>query len=254
MSDAQAEIPKIIQLGPGLYVRQEVDNIAWIDFGDGMLVVDALEQASLEAEVFSAVESTCPGRAVRFVLNTHTHYDHVALNGAFARRLGAQIVNQEVSPLPPEGRWFEGPLRKVHMLPMPGCHTPEDCIVWVEPDGVLFVGDIFGWGCIPLIVNLRRETLTALEETFARLIAYDAKTIVPGHGPLCTTDNLRRWLDHLHELIGQVRELFCAGTDEAKIAQAIRPPADMTDWWRFLKWKHADCVARVIKAVRNGWL
>ena len=254
MSDADADRPKIIQVGEGFYVRQAVDNIAWIDLGEELLVIDALEPPELEAEVFAAIESTCPGKSVRYLLNTHTHYDHVALNAAFVRRFGAEIVNQDITPLAPEGRWFEGSRRKAHMLPMPGCHTAEDCIVFVEPDEVLFVGDIFGWGCIPLIVNLRADTLRTLEETYARLIGMNAKTVIPGHGPLCTTAELGRWIDYLHSLIEQVKTLRQEGKDEGEIASAILPPEDLRPWWRFLKWKHADCVAKVLKAVRNNWV
>jgi cyclase len=254
MSDQAGDTPKMIRLGEGFHVRQAVDNIAWCDLGDDLVVVDALEEGHLEEEVFAAIESTCPGRPVRYVLNTHTHYDHVALNEAFVRRFQAQIVNQGTAPLPPQGRWFRGRLRKAHMMPSPGCHTSEDCVVFVEPDGVLFVGDIFGWGVIPLTVNFRAETLRLLEDTYRRLIGFGAATVVPGHGPLCTSAELQRWLDYLHALIDQVKALVRRGQDDADILQAVTPPDDMTGWWRFLKWKHADSVAKVLRGVRNGWL
>jgi len=254
MSDQEAESPKLIRLGDGFHLRQAIDNIAWMDLGDGLLVVDALEQAELEGEILAAIESTCPAKTVRYVLNTHTHYDHVALNDAFARRFSAQIVNQDVSSLPPQGRWFRGPLRNVHMMPAPGCHTEEDCIILVEPDGVLFVGDIFGWGLIPLVANLRGETLRVLEDTYRRMIGLGAKTVVPGHGPLCTPAELRRWMDYLHGLIDEAKSLCLRGQDDQEILRSLRPPADMSGWWRFLKWKHSDTATKVLKAVRNGWV
>jgi glyoxylase-like metal-dependent hydrolase (beta-lactamase superfamily II) len=253
MSDEEGDRPKLICLGEGFYVRQGIDNIAWMDLGENLLVIDALEQPELEGEIFAAIESTCPGKPVGYVLNTHTHYDHVALNAAFARRK-AQIINQELTPLPEEGRRFGESLRTVHMRPMPGCHTAEDCVVFVEPEKVLFVGDIFGWGCLPLVVNLRADTLGLLERTYAELIASGAKVVVPGHGPLCTTAELGRWIDYLHDLIQQVKSLRGRSRSDAAIQSAVAPPTDMTSWWRFLKWKHADCVARVIKVVRNDWL
>ena len=43
MNDAAAETPKMIVIGDGIHVRQEVDNIAWLDMGDYLLVVDALQ-------------------------------------------------------------------------------------------------------------------------------------------------------------------------------------------------------------------
>ena len=80
------ETPTIVTVAEGFCVRQAVDVIAWIDLGDGVLVVDALEQAHLEQEVFAAITETLGDKPVKYVLNTHPHGDHVALNAAFERR------------------------------------------------------------------------------------------------------------------------------------------------------------------------
>ena len=49
MADATdpADVAKIITVADGLWVRQAIDNITWIDLGDGGLVVDALEEDHL---------------------------------------------------------------------------------------------------------------------------------------------------------------------------------------------------------------
>ena len=164
-------------------------------------MVDALEQPELEKEVLSAIAATLPGRAVRYVLNTHTHYDHVALNAALVRRHGAEVVDNASGEIPSEGKWFQGPQRKALMLPMPNCHTEEDCVVWVPQDRVLLVGDIFGWGLIPLSRELSAETAALLKDTYQRLIDFDAAVVVPGHGPLCSTAELKRWVEYLDWLV-----------------------------------------------------
>lgn len=246
--------PQIIELGPGFYVRQEVDNLTWFDLGGYAIIVDALEQKSLEDEVLELLDRTLASTPVKYLLNTHLHYDHVALNDAFAHHYGCQIVNQQSTPLGPQGRWFQGDRRRAWMLPMGGCHTEDDCIVWVEPDRVLLVGDIFGWGLIPLIQNLRSDTLAHLETCYQRLIEFDATAVVPGHGPLCQTQTLRRWLDYLHWLIEEAKAGCQRGLSDSQIIEQLPPPPDMRDWWRFLKWKHADTVAKVVKSARRGWL
>jgi cyclase len=254
MTDEQAEIPKILTIGPGFCVRQEIDNIAWIDLGEYAIVVDALERPELEAEVLAAIRASVGDKPIRFVLNTHTHYDHVALNEPFERRCGAQIVNALTTEFPAEGKWFEGATRWARMLPAPGCHTAEDCVVWVEPDRALFVGDIFGWGLIPLTVNLRADTAKVLEDTYARLIAMDPLVVIPGHGPLCTAAELRRWLEYFHWLRREIVRACAAGASDEDVLRQTAAPQDMQTWWRFLKWKHQDSVAKVLKAVRKGWL
>jgi len=252
MTTDSADVAKVLKLGDGFYVRQEVDNMAWMDLGGWAIVVDALEKAHLEEEVFDAIASTIGDVPVRYVLNTHTHYDHVALNGAFQRRCGAEIVNQRVAPLGPEGRWIEGPEGRVGMLPSPGCHTDEDCIVWVPREKVLFVGDIFGWGLIPLTSPLSDETVGGLLETYGRLIEFDAAVVVGGHGPLATTNELRRWVEYFRWLLQAVMQ-GCAGhKNDAQIRREMPPPDDMKSWWRFVQWKHRDCLDKVIGAVRSG--
>ncbi len=252
MAADPADVAKIIDVADGFHVRQEVDNTAWISLGDTAIVVDALERPELEDEVFDAIASTLGDTPVRYVLNTHTHYDHVALNPAFERRRGSEIVNARTTAIPPEGRWFEGSRRRAQMLHVPGCHTAEDCVVWVPEDRVLFVGDIFGWGLIPLMSRLDAETAQHLLDTHARLIDFDATTVVPGHGPLCSTAELRRWVDYFHWLREQVSAAITAGKDDLEIMAEVGPPEDMRSWWRFLQWKHEDSLSKVVGAVRRG--
>lgn len=249
-----AGTPEIVTVADGFYVRQAVDNTAWIDLGDYALVVDALEQPELEDEVFEAIRSTLGEKPVRYLLNTHTHYDHVALNAAFQRRFGTEIINQQTSPLPAEGRWFEGSHRRVLMLPMAGCHTDEDCIIWVPDDKALFVGDIFGWGLISLSTDLNSATAKLLVDTHTRLIDFDASVVVPGHGPLCTTAELQRWVEYFRWLQERVGHACAERKADARIMQEITPPEDMKTWWRFTLWKHEDSLGKVLKATRSGQL
>ena len=244
--------PRIVELARGFYVRNAVDNMAWIDLGGLAVVVDALEEPHLEDEVFADIERTLGPVPVGFVLNTHTHHDHIALNPAFVRRWSAKIINHEVTPLPAQGRWFEGPSRRVQMLPLTGTHTPHDCVVWSPADRVLLVGDIFGYGLIPLIRPLDGESAQLVRATYRRLIDLDPAVVVPGHGPICGKDELVRWLEYFDWLIEQVRRSVAEGLDEAAITQRLAPPADMHGWWRFVQWKHADSLRRVITAFGRG--
>ncbi|KKL16898.1 hypothetical protein LCGC14_2490950, partial [marine sediment metagenome] len=165
-----------------------------------------------------------------------------------------KIVNQRTDPIAPEGRWLEGTRRRAQVLHMPGCHTPDDLVVWVPDDKALLVGDIFGWGLIPLTRVLNEESAGLLVDTHNRLIELGAETVIPGHGPLCTSAELRRWLDYFHWLRGTIAAACAAGKTDAQIVEETAPPEDMATWWRFLLWKHADSVNKVLRAVRSGAL
>jgi len=245
--------PEIVTLADGLYARVAVDNMGWVDLGDGAVVVDALEHPHLEQEVFDAMTSTLGDTPVRYVLNTHPHGDHVALNAAFQRRWGAEVINLRTHAMADEGRWFEGPKRRLLMQPMIGCHTQYDAVMWVPEDKVLFVGDIFGWGLINLSQPLNADTAKLVVDTHERLIEFGAETVVPGHGPLCTPAELRRWVEYFEDLHARVLEARVAGKTDAEIKAEIAPPEDMTAWWRFVQWKHADSLDKILAAVRGGW-
>lgn len=253
--DAATDRPKILCPAPGCFVRQEVDNIGWVELGDQVLVVDALERPELEREVLAAIESTTAGKPVRVVVNTHSHHDHVALNEVFRRRFGAQVVSSQTHVIPAEGLVWTGGGRRVEVRSASGCHTEEDLVVWLPAERVLFVGDIFGWGLIPWDRVLDRERLAGIIATYNRLAALEPDTVVPGHGPLCTAAELRRWVKYVTDLVEEVRRLCHEKGGAGPVdTSSLEPPEDMRGWWRFLKWKHADSVAKVVHAVTRGRL
>ena len=255
MFDAKnaADEPKLIELTDFAYVRQEIDNMGWLDLGGVTVIVDALEKEDAAADVLRMLDETVRCDSIRYVCNTHTHYDHTALNPLFENEFGAAIINAGTCCIPAEGRWISGDTRSVQLLPLPDCHTHEDCVVWFPDAATLFIGDIFGWGLIP------RGRMTAdiaghISETYRRLIVFDADHVVPGHGPLCGTTELQRWLEYFEWLPGAVRSAAAESDDKDAVLAAVPVPDDMSDWWRFRAWKHENNVDKVYRAVQAGRL
>ena len=250
-----ADTPKLLQLAEGFYCRQEIDNCTWMNLGDGALVVDALEHKEKKDDVFAAIRETLGEDInVRYLVNTHTHYDHVALNEAFRKEWGPEIVNAETREIDSTGIQLAGPRRKVHMRLLAGVHTGTDCILWSPSDRILMIGDLFGWGILPLTQNLRAESEKRLLEAYQTMIDYGAETVVAGHGPLCDTSTLERFVEYYQWLKEELRRLVEQKNSDTEILMKIPPPEDMRHWWRFVEWKHEDTVGKVIKAVRKGWI
>ena len=244
---------KLIQISAGLYVRQEIDNMGWADMGaNGIFVVDALEHAELEDEVMSSIANTIPDKHVSIVFNTHTHYDHVALNAAFKKKHGAEIINRKTRDIPEDGLEFEGGDRSCCFMPVPGGHTADDCVVWFPDDSVLFVGDLFGWGLITSMNSATSEVMTGLEAIYNRLIDFGAENVVPGHGPLCSTAELERCRDYHDWLTGEVYSGVENGVPARDLAGAIPVPEDMRNWWRLEEWKHEQNIRKLIKGARRA--
>ncbi|MCK5803195.1 MAG: MBL fold metallo-hydrolase [Lentisphaeria bacterium] len=251
---ADPDIPKLLQPAAGVCVRQEIDNIAWLELDGEILVVDALEQPSCEREVLEAIAETTGDKRVRWVVNTHTHYDHIALNSVFQERFGAEIVNLETVDIPAEGLWLGDGEHRVQVVPMTGCHTATDCVVHAPWANTLLVGDIFGWGLVPWDLPLDTEKLEHIFATYARLIDYGAETVVPGHGPLCSTKELERWVSYVKELVVAAVLIRDEGVPRAEARDRFVPPPDMADWWRFVQWKHEDTVMKITQSVYRGKL
>jgi len=254
VSDTELQQGRLRRVAPGITVRNAVDNMAWAKLDEFVIVVDALEQPELWEDVEAGIRESADNAPVRYVLNTHTHYDHVALNDAFRRAYGSEIVNHRDTPLPQEGRWFGAGGRRVGIVPVPGCHSSYDCMVWFPEDGVLFVGDVFGWGLIPWDGLLTNAKCDLIRTTYRRFIDMGPQCIVPGHGPLCSTAHLQRWLLYFDWLTETVLNAHAQQLGQHAIRAALPPPEDMADWWRFLSWKHEDSVAKVLKAVQGGAL
>lgn len=246
---------KIRELAPGVLLRSAVDNSLWADLGDGVAVVDALEDPDLAPVIAQAVAGTT-GKKIRWVLNTHWHGDHTACNAAWAQA-GAQIIAHASVGAPsdaPNGRpnivfteryTLQGAAgRQVEMEWLGGTHTAEDSVVFFPWARVLHVGDLFGWGLIPLRA-INETTAARLREVYGRLLSYDAAVVVPGHGPTLSPAELRRFLAYFDDLLARVPALCRSGLSPAAVEQRVPPPEDMRDWWRFTDWKHGRNVARL---------
>ena len=134
---------------------------------DGLLLIDAQEEAGVPRLIARIAEIT--DKPVRYVVDTHWHFDHVGGNATFARQ-GAAVIAQEntrarlMTEQPnPLGRadaegvsaafWpritFADLLTlhvngdDVELLHFPNGHTDGDAIVFFHKADVLFAADLF---------------------------------------------------------------------------------------------------------------
>ncbi|HTP25121.1 MAG TPA: MBL fold metallo-hydrolase [Anaeromyxobacteraceae bacterium] len=149
--------------------------------------------------------------SVKYVLNTHGHFDHVGANRRVLEATGAVLLihecdafflsetgaacfafgeKSEPSPTPggllANGQKLRFGKYLLEVLHTPG-HSPGGCCFHCEEEGVLFTGDtlfngsIGRWdlpgGCRADLVRSIREKLFALR---------DATIVYPGHGPSTT--------------------------------------------------------------------
>lgn len=239
---------QVYAVGPGVFIREAVDNCAWADLGDGVVVIDALEDPNMASVIQEDVAKTV-GKPIKWVVNTHWHMDHIACNPAWAQAGASIIAHQACAPKTDQrdgkpditfsDRYtLKGADHQVDLEWLGGTHTPADTIVYFGWAKVLHIADLFGWGLFPM-QRLTPETADRIRAIMARILTYDANTIICGHGPTLTPEHLRRWVQYFNEVVAQAPAWQSAGKTADQLKVEVPPPADMDDWWRFAAWKHA---------------
>ncbi len=234
-----------------------IANAGFVITGKGVVVFDALGSPALADRLIEEIRKHTD-QPIRRVIISHYHADHFYGIPAF-RRIGAEIwadtrahaylnsaaateriaqreeiIGPWLGPdfkLPLPDRWLDQPEKFVmgdvhfslrHLGP---AHSDEDLVMLVEPDGVLYSGDIVYAGRVPFIGDADTALwLTAID----RLLAIPARVMVPGHGPASLHPQkdarmTRDYLKFLREQMGAAVQNF----------ESFDQAYQKVDWSRF---------------------
>ena len=208
---------------PGAANEGNTSNAGFVVTTDGVVVFDALGTPSLGWALLQAIRKTTD-KPVRYVAVSHYHADHIYGLQAFKDHTGAAIiaqeraaeykendetaderadqrldqrrealapwVNKDTRVVPPDITFKErltltlGGKRFV-MLYVGPAHSGSDMMMLVEPDGVLFAGDVVQNGRVPFMNSDDVDTrnwLRGLNE----VEKLNPNFIIPGHGKAST--------------------------------------------------------------------
>lgn len=123
---------------------------------------------------------------------------------------------------------FHGSRRSAELLTYGGGHTGSDAFLYLPAERLALMGDLVLVGCQPMFVQGDPQAwMTILD----RVKLLDIQTIVPGHGPLGTMQDLdlvQRYLTTFEEL---ARSAFAQGKTLAEASQLPLP--DPFASWNF---------------------
>jgi len=104
--DVPANIRQAAAPGPVTLQAERLSDGVWIvpgaaksiavEFKDHIVVVDAPETEARSIAVIDAIKRTIPGKPIRYVINTHHHFDHSGGLRTYAAE-GATIVTQQAN-------------------------------------------------------------------------------------------------------------------------------------------------------------
>ena len=241
-------------------------NVVVLHGADGLVVVDTFAAPAWPRLQESLAALSAP---VKFVINTHWHFDHTDNNAAL-HAAGATVVAHEGTrrrmtqphhlavleldfpPSPPAAlpqRVFanrfslEANGEQLQLSHVPPAHTDTDVTVRFEHANVLHAGDVFFNGRYPYIdgsTGGRVDGMIGASDRLLRLADSDTK-IVPGHGPLAAKADLVKYRDMLSTAADRVRKLKASGKSlEESIA--AKPFTDLDADWGGGRYKGDDFV------------
>jgi glyoxylase-like metal-dependent hydrolase (beta-lactamase superfamily II) len=234
-----------------------MSNSGFVVTNDGVIAFDALGTPALGRAMVAAI-GTVTRAPIRRVVVSHYHADHIyglqALKTAgaeiWAQRkaeiyLASDVAQSrlaqrraelypwvdETTRIVPPDVWIDGDTDfrfgglTFRIIYSGGAHSPEDILMYVVDDRVLFAGDLLFAGRIPFVGNAdSRGWLAAM----SKMIAVNALVVIPGHGPPST--DVVRDLATTRDYIAYLREQIGRGVKDFVPFDEVY---EKTDWSRF---------------------
>lgn len=236
-----------------------MSNAGFVVTTDGVVVFDALGTPVLGQALVAAIRKVTP-QPIRRVIVSHYHADHIyglqALKAAGAEIWAHRDARAYIdSPLAGERLaqrrndlfpWVDEKTRVVvpdlwldgdtmfrmggltfRVIYAHGAHSPEDIMLYVEEDRLLFAGDLLFAGRIPFVGTADSKGWLASMDT---LIALDPKVAIPGHGP--ASHDVARDLALTRDYLAYLRKTMGAAVADLTPFDEVYAK---TDWSRFDK-------------------
>jgi len=222
---------------------------------NGVLLVD--DQMPEAKNVILRAIRKLGGRSVDYVINTHWHFDHAEGNNVFGPS-GAQIIAQEnsrymmLNPQPINLSFIVYPQQPYPLEAVPEityknsmnlhlngdrielyhfghAHTTGDSAVYLRDSNVLHMGDVFNMTGPPFIDADNGGSIDGIIQFCEEVlkVVNDETIVVPGHGPISTTQDLQTYID----MLIVVRDRIRSQIDEGKKLEEILA-SDPTKEWR----------------------
>lgn len=256
---------KSIQVANGVYMlygESSTDvylggNMAVLAGGEGCLLVDS-QFGEVHEKIKAAIAEFCHG-PIRFVLNTHGHYDH-ALGNEMFRKEGAviiahenarkrmmteqihEIIDEKTLPYPPAALpevtfaetlnlHFNG--EDIQAIHIDKAHSDNDVIYLFRQANVIHTGCLFFSGGYPYIDIRNGGSLNGIIAGVDKILGIsDEKTkLIPGHGPLSDRNRLQAYRAMLVTVRDRVMKMIKEGKKLDDVV-ASKPTADLDKDWQ----------------------
>lgn len=231
-------------------------NIGVCTGDDGVFLVDD-QFAPLTKKIKAAI-GEISDKDIRFVINTHWHFDHVGGNENMGET-GAVIVAHEnvrnrlstdqfmeffQKEIPASSKvalpiitftrdiTFHLNEEEIHVFHVNNAHTDGDAIVYFRNSNVIHTGDIYFAGIYPFIDTSSHGSVNGVINAAKNVLSIinDDTKVIPGHGPLSNKAELIGYVDMLISLRDKISKHIFEGKTLNEI-QAAKPTQGFDEKW-----------------------
>ena len=249
---------KVTKVSGSVYMLQGAGGNIGASVGeDGIVIVDD-EFAPLADKIRAALKDITD-KPVRFVINTHWHFDHTGGNEPFSQTstvIAQENVRKRMAsggkagnsggvgvdnkPAPKAALpiiTFENGVtvhpngEDIRTLHFPHGHTDGDSVIFFPQSNVVHMGDDFvtyGFPFVDLQSGGSVEGMIAALEHVAAQLPPDVN-VIPGHGPLSNLDDVRRFITMLKETLAVVEK----GIKQGKTLDQLKQENVLAPWQKW---------------------
>ena len=248
---------KTQQVAEGIYMLTgEGGNIGVSVGADGVFMID--DQFAPLSEKIKAAVAALSDQPIRFLINTHWHYDHTGGNELLAsdgviivahhnvrKRMAVDTEIAAFGSLIPASPKAALPVLtfndnltlhlngdEARVIHYKNSHTDGDSLIHFVNANVIHTGDLWFNGVYPFVDISSGGTVSGALKTVKSILALadDNTRIIPGHGPLGDKQALRDYLAMLETASGRMAKLIAEGKSIDEIV-ALKPNADYDEAW-----------------------
>ena len=240
------------QVVPGIYMLVgQGGNIGVSTGTDGVFMID--DQFAPLTDKITAAVAALSDQPIRFLINTHWHYDHTGGNENLGNQ-GVLIVAHDnvyermsrdteiaafntIVPAAPEAALpvitfndnvtFRLNGEEISVVHYRNSHTDGDSVIHFRNANVIHTGDIWFNGFYPFIDVSSAGSIDGIISSVKTLLglADDNTRIIPGHGPLGDKQGLQGYLEMLETVRDRMNKLIAEGKSLEEIIE-LKPNAD----------------------------
>jgi glyoxylase-like metal-dependent hydrolase (beta-lactamase superfamily II) len=226
-------------------------NAGFVIGSDGVLVIDTFQYEAAAKQLLAEIRKLTP-LPIKFVVNTHYHYDHVTGNAVFEKAGAVVMAQRNVAhwihtenlkffgnDIKPEQKSLVESLvtpklrydsditvllgtREILVHVFPG-HTGGDSVVMIPDAKVVFCGDLFWHQTLPNLIDASTEKWMETLEDLQTPVPSAQVMYVPGHGDPGDFHDVETFRGYLADVRSWVRKQMKEGKSADGLVETVLP-------------------------------